>query len=137
MYKFLITIFISSILHFTHANNHCTDDIKVLDPSIGLGTYNCTELGKYQRNGCKRIINSGIVCILVPKKIQKTKDCYHCHCKWSGENWYTMEISVVYPYDKINILSIPNVDTSPTDKLILTCIFLPVFTFVLLIFNGF
>ena len=73
MYKFLITIFISSILHFTHANNHCTDNIKVLDPSIGLGTYNCTELGKYQRNGCKRITKSGIVCIFGTKGNTKNK----------------------------------------------------------------
>lgn len=76
----------------------------VLDPRIGLGNLNCTDLGKVSK-GCDCV---NVQCVLTP-----VENKYYYQCRWDNIPNFRVQVTVDKPYDTVNVTLTPRVDWTP------------------------
>ncbi len=124
MIKITTWIVFTSIMAATAMATGCGDKMITLDPNLGLGKLNCTDMGNYSRSGCENLRKDGnIVCRLTPLADQ-TVDCYHMECQWKEQEDYILSWSISHPYDTIDVEMKPEFDISPEMSLFFTLILL-------------
>ena len=121
-----LILFLSIFTSFPHVRgNDCGTKIITLDPNLGLGEINCTDMGEYSRNGCHFLEKDGnIVCKLTPLENQKAGSCYHAECQWEDIDSYKLNWEVNPPYDTITVEMAPKADLHPVVMSILTLLVL-------------
>ncbi len=125
MKLFSILIFIQSIILTSGFN--CPTDVKVIDPNFGIGKYNCVDKNS---DGCRFVPVMRLSCVLTPRESPRSEtDCYHHYCRWNHVPGYSMNITVPYPYDTIEISSEKVERFSETEKMIMLLIYLPLLWF--------
>ncbi len=129
MKLFSILIIIQSIILTSGLN--CPTDVKVIDPNFGIGKYNCVDKNS---DGCRFLPVRSLSCVLTPRENPRSvTDCYHHYCRWNHVPGYSMNITVPYPYDTIEISSEIEESLSAMEKIIILVIYFPLICFALLI----
>ena len=129
MKLFSILIIIQSIILTSGLN--CPTDVKVIDPNFGIGKYNCVDKNS---DGCRFLPVMSLSCVLTPRENPRSvTDCYHHYCRWNHVPGYSMNITVPYPYDTIEISSEIKESLSAMEKIIILVIYFPLICFALLI----
>jgi len=91
----------------------CGTKVKMLDPSLGLGTINCTDTGVYKKT-CNHIDKYDIKCTLTPLEKQEDGRCYHILCSWETSHAPTLALNIPGPdYDTIHVYMYPALDIHP------------------------
>ena len=106
--KNLKTFWVFMILSFTRVHGNCDSDVKVLDPSVNLGKYNCSDVVP-SIPGCERVLKNGkIRCTLIRKENMNTGNCYHYNCVSNQvEGWRFKAYVDSKDYDTIQVLVRP------------------------------
>ena len=121
MKLFSILIIIQSIILTSGLN--CPTDVKVIDPNFGIGKYNCVDKNS---DGCRFLPVMSLSCVLTSReKPRNNTDCYHHYCRWNHVSGYSMNITVPYPYDTIEISSEKVERLSEAEKIIVFLVYLP------------
>jgi len=124
MIKITTWFVFTSIMTATTTATTCGDKMITLDPNLGLGKLNCTDMGNYSKGGCENLREDGnIVCRLTPLTDQ-TVDCYHMECQWKEQDNYALSWSISHPYDTIDVEMKPEFDISPEMSLFFTLLLL-------------
>ena len=115
--KNLKTFLVFMTLSFTQVYGNCDLDVKVLDPSIKLGKYNCSNIVSNPRisqrrspdPGCDHVLKYGkIRCTLIRKENMNTGNCYHYNCVSNQvEGWRFKAYVDSKDYDTIQVLVRP------------------------------
>lgn len=115
--KNLKTFLVFMTLSFTQVYGNCDLDVKVLDPSIKLGKYNCSNIVSNRRRsrrrspdpGCDHVLKYGkIRCTLIRKENMNTGNCYHYNCPSNQvEGWRFKAYVDSKDYDTIQVLVRP------------------------------
>ena len=100
----------------------CDKKIRIIDPSVSLGTLSCTDHGNYTK-GCSIL---QIICTLTPLEVQKHGDCYHMECKWQDNDLMNIKWVIKPPYTNVHVDMYPKSDISPVFSLIVIVLLLSI-----------
>jgi len=108
----ILTIYILVLL-LPRIEGICETDIKVLDPHVNLGWYNCSELVP-SNPGCEKVIkNAKIRCTLIRRENLNQGKCYYHHCVWNYVDGWKFRVYVDHSdYNTIQILVRPKSGSS-------------------------
>ncbi len=104
----ILSIFYISVLFLSSVAGTCETDVKVLDPQVNLGWYNCSEFVP-SNPGCEKVIKNGkIRCTLIRKENMYQGKCYYHHCTWTYVDGWKFRAYVDHSdYNTIQILVRP------------------------------
>jgi hypothetical protein len=106
----------------------CGTKIKVLGPTLGIGTVTCTERG-VNRKACQHIHKYNFKCILTPLEKQEVGLCYHMMCSWENHESARIVWSIPGPdYTVLHIDMYPQLDIHPLLEILLLVIIVSIMT---------